>query len=104
MKTSVVELREESVYTLNAISLKKAVLCADCDVISDSPHDRCLVCGSRSLFNVCRLFGGMLPKQRATLIDNAAFSGTPPQPVLAFSRSHRVVTRADRGRIKSKGA
>ena len=33
---------------LNSISLQNAVLCADCDVVSDSPHDYCLVCGSRS--------------------------------------------------------
>lgn len=103
MKSSVVELRGKTSYTLNAISLKHAVLCADCDVISDSPHDRCLVCGSRSLFNVCRVFGGTLPKQRATLVDNTAASVTP-QPVLTFPRSHRVVTRRDRGWNKSKGA
>jgi hypothetical protein len=31
---------------LNAIALQNAVLCAECDVVSDSPHDMCLVCGS----------------------------------------------------------
>jgi hypothetical protein len=30
---------------LNAIALQNAVLCAECDVVSDSPHDMCLVCG-----------------------------------------------------------
>ena len=33
---------------LNAVALQNAVLCAECDVVSDSPHDRCMVCGSRS--------------------------------------------------------
>jgi hypothetical protein len=28
---------------LNAVALQNAVLCAECDVVSDSPHDRCLV-------------------------------------------------------------
>jgi hypothetical protein len=47
---------------LNAVALQNAALCAECDVVSDSPHDRCLVCGSRSLFNIARMFGENLPK------------------------------------------
>src|SRR5215831_5858757 len=68
MPGSAVGNRVERKLTLNAICLKKAVLCVDCDVVSDSPHDYCLVCGSRSLFNVGRLLGGM-PKERAKVID-----------------------------------
>jgi hypothetical protein len=41
-------------------------------VVSDSPHDICLVCGSRSLFNIARVFGGKLPKERASLIAEEA--------------------------------
>jgi len=37
---------------LNAVPLQNAVLCAECDVVSDSPHATCLVCGSPSLFNI----------------------------------------------------
>jgi hypothetical protein len=37
-------------------------------VVSDSPHDICLVSGSRSLLSVSRIFGGNLPSNRATLI------------------------------------
>jgi hypothetical protein len=58
-------VRADKDRRLNSISQQNAVLCADCDVVSDSPHDQCLVCGSRSLFNVSRLLGGMLPSQRA---------------------------------------
>jgi hypothetical protein len=53
---------------LNAIALQNAVLCAECDVVSDSPHDTCLVCGSRSLFNIARMFGGNLPQNRTALV------------------------------------
>ena len=42
---------------VNAVSLRQAVLCAGCDVISDSPHDACLVCGSRSLLPLSRVLG-----------------------------------------------
>jgi hypothetical protein len=52
MKSSVVNMRAEELRPLNSICLQNAVLCAECDVVSDSPHDQCLVCGSRSLFNI----------------------------------------------------
>jgi hypothetical protein len=55
---------------LNAIALQNAVLCAACDVVSDSPHDTCLVCGSRSLFDIARMFGGNLPQNRTTLVPS----------------------------------
>lgn|ERR1700685_56340 len=89
MQGSVVEIGAEKVRQLNAISLSNAVLCADCDIVSDSPHDECLVCGSRSLFNISRALGGMLPGKRATLIDKASRPVTSP-PVLRFPRRVRV--------------
>jgi hypothetical protein len=89
MKGSVVDIRAERVRQLNAISLSNAVLCADCDNVSDSPHDECLVCGSRSLFNISRALGGMPPGKRATLIDTASRPVTS-HPVLRFPRRARV--------------
>src|SRR5437879_13643887 len=53
---------------VNAVALQNAVLCAECDVVSDSPHDRCLFCGSNSLFNIARLFGGKLPEKSAGVL------------------------------------
>jgi hypothetical protein len=83
-------MRSEELRPLNSISLQNAVLCADCDVVSDSPHDYCLVCGSRSLFNISRLLGGMLPSQRATLIDSASRPLTPAKRMLKFPKSPRT--------------
>lgn len=54
---------------VNAVYLRNAVLCAECEVISDSPHDTCQVCGSRSLLSMSRVLGGTLPVQRAQLVD-----------------------------------
>jgi hypothetical protein len=82
------------VRSLNAIALQNAVLCAECDVVSDSPHDRCLVCGSSSLFNIARMFGGALPKNRVSLVKTR--TTTEPQRtelVLAFPKGHRVRRR-----------
>ena len=49
MKDEVVKL------DINAVSLRQAVLCANCDVVTDSPHDTCVVCGSRSLLPLSAL-------------------------------------------------
>jgi hypothetical protein len=83
-------VRADKDRRLNSISQQNAVLCADCDVVSDSPHDQCLVCGSRSLFNVSRLLGGMLPSQRAKLVDPASQHFSLPKLVLRFPKTPRV--------------
>ena len=99
MKGSVVNMRAEEIRPLNSICLQNAVLCAECDVVSDSPNHHCLVCGSRSLFNISRLLGGMLPSKRAMLIENASGPSTSP-PVLKFPRSPRAFH--SRGRTKEQ--
>jgi hypothetical protein len=60
------ESRSETV--LNTVSLMNAVLCADCEVISDSSGDVCSVCGSRSLLSLGRILGGSVGDERAVLL------------------------------------
>lgn len=95
MKDGVVEIGENE-PPLNAISLKNAVLCANCDVVSDSPHDRCRVCGSRSLFNISRILGGMMPRERAVLVPAVK----PLRPALTFAKPRRILETLPR-RFKS---
>ena len=78
------------VQSLNAVALQNAVLCAECDVVSDSPHDRCLICGSPSLFNISRILGGTLPKNRTSLTKTKEPEQQKAEFVLAFPRLHRV--------------
>ncbi len=94
MKGSEIEGAPERGRVLNAVALQNAVLCAECDVVSDSPHDVCLVCGSRSLFNIARVFGGNLSKNRATRIEARIQEPEMPELVLAFPRMHRVRRKA----------
>jgi len=94
MKGSDVESAPGRGRVLNAVALHNAVLCAECDVVSDSPHDTCLVCGSRSLFNIARMFGGNLPKDRASLITSEVLEMTPCEIVLTFPGAHRLRKRA----------
>lgn len=53
---------------LNTVPLLNAVLCADCEVISDSLGDVCSVCGSQSLLSLGRVLGGTVGDQRAVLL------------------------------------
>ena len=76
---------------LNAVALQSAVLCADCDVVSDSPHDVCMVCGSRSLVNICQILGGRMPKNRARLLTPQRVKIT--QEIVLHLKPHRVRRR-----------
>ena len=49
---------------LRAVPLLNAVFCADCETISNSPHDACTVCGSPSLISLFRMLGGTLRSQK----------------------------------------
>ncbi len=88
MNGSYVDHAPERGRCLNAIALENAVLCAECDVVSDSPHDTCLVCGSRSLFNIARMFGGNLPQNRTALVPSETME-VRHEVVLSFPRRHR---------------
>lgn len=94
MKGSGAACSQERVRVLNAVPLGNAVLCAECEVVSDSPHDVCMVCGSRSLFNVARVLGGKLPKNRAALIAHEEADGLLHEVVLRFPKPHRPRRRA----------
>jgi len=54
---------------VHAIHLGDAVLCADCEVISESMNDECSACGSRSLMNIERMLGGSLDTVRTRAIS-----------------------------------
>lgn len=54
---------------LSSLPLVEAVLCADCEMISNSGGETCEVCGSRSLLSVGRVLGGCIEGERAILIE-----------------------------------
>ena len=87
MKGSQVDGASQGGRYLNAVALQNAVLCAECDVVSDSPHDTCLVCGSRSLLNIARMFGGNLPQNRAALVSSETLE-VQREIVLSFPRRY----------------
>ncbi len=54
---------------LSSVSLLEAVLCADCEIISNSAGERCEICGSRSLLSLGRVLGGSIEGERAALVQ-----------------------------------
>jgi hypothetical protein len=44
----------------SVVPLQHAVFCVNCENVSNSSHDVCEVCGSRSLVSLFRMFGGTL--------------------------------------------
>lgn len=62
----------DSLRELNFVPLQAAVLCADCEVITENHGGYCRICGGRALLSLDRLLGGPLGEDRATLLDPAA--------------------------------
>ncbi len=54
---------------LNSVPLLEAVLCADCEIISNSAGESCEICGSRSLLSLGRVLGGGIEGERAVLVQ-----------------------------------
>jgi hypothetical protein len=80
---------------VNVIALQHAVLCADCEVISESIHDVCRVCGSSSLLSLSAVLGGTLPVQRAQLVDAPEPAPAAAAPIpLRRRMPHTRVRRA----------
>ena len=79
---------------LNVISLRNAVLCVDCEMVSDSTHDVCCVCGSRSLLSLSVVLGGPLPARRTQLLEmpvqnTIAITSVRPQARRRHSRRRK---------------
>lgn len=63
------EPAKPSASFIDTLPLLDAVLCADCEMISNSRGDCCVVCGSRSLLNLARILGGSIGHVRAALVN-----------------------------------
>jgi len=48
---------------IGSVPLLNAVLCADCECISESRNEVCGVCGGRSLMNLGRLLGSAMQSE-----------------------------------------
>ena len=51
---------------ISCVPLQNAVLCGDCECISESTNDVCEICGGRALVNLGRLLGSAAQAEAAT--------------------------------------
>ena len=56
---------------LNFVPLQSAVLCADCEMITENRGGACRICGGKALLSMARVLGGPIEGDRATLLDAA---------------------------------
>lgn len=67
-------------FNTNLVRLHKAVLCANCEVISEGLNGHCAACGSEALLALSRVLGGMIEFEEpvgvaSTQISSATTSG-----------------------------
>jgi len=68
---------ETKIQKAGAVPLKGAVLCLDCECITNGRIDLCPVCGSQSLLNIGQMLGGSpLPSAQASSTDIMRFDLT----------------------------
>ena len=58
----------------NLIRLQRAVLCADCEVISETNNGHCCACASRALLNLSRILGGSLGTETPSAVVSSAYA------------------------------
>lgn len=61
----------DSLRELNFVPLQAAVLCADCEIITENSGGQCRICGGRALLSITRVLGGPIGEDRAVLLDPA---------------------------------
>jgi len=82
---------------LISLALENAVLCADCEIISDSAGEVCGACGSRSLLSLGRVLGGTIGSERARIVDEDPERLRGGFTVLVSAGAHATLMRRRRG-------
>lgn len=61
---------------MNAVRLSDAVLCTECETITDSAAGVCLACGCTSLLELAKILGGTLERQRRAVLLQSISTGS----------------------------
>lgn len=68
----------KSLASFNVVRLRDALLCADCEFITDTTDNQCLVCGGHALLNLSKVLGGtLLIEVPAALLPQAQGDSLP---------------------------
>lgn len=55
----------------NLVPLRTAVLCANCELISEGLNGHCCGCGSQSLLSLSRVLGEAIQAERSIFLDTS---------------------------------
>lgn len=72
-------MQNPSWLNANIVSLHKAMLCANCEVISDGFNGHCAACGSQALLHLSRLLGGELGAYSEITFEGFSSERSKPQ-------------------------
>lgn len=61
-------------FHTNLVRLQKAVLCANCDVISEGLNGHCAACGSEALLGLSRVLGGTIESELSFVLSTPALA------------------------------
>ena len=70
-------------FNANLVRLHKAVLCANCEVISEALNGHCAACGSEALLGLSRVLGGNLQSDDPQLHSSARCRACPHAPSIS---------------------
>lgn len=69
----------------NLVRLDKAVLCANCEVISEGLNGHCAGCGSQSLLRVSTVLGGTIDSKLSVVFATSAHDASDDVCVRSLS-------------------
>ena len=69
----------------NLVCLQKAVLCANCDIISEGVNGYCAACGSQSLLRLSGLLGGTVESEPSFAFTTSAHIASDAVRVCSLS-------------------
>lgn len=72
-------------FNTNLVRLEKAVLCANCELISEGLNGHCACCGSQSLLNLNRVLGGTVESELSFAFAASARAISDDMHVCALS-------------------
>ena len=62
------------------VRLQKAVLCVNCELISEGLNGHCAACGSEALLGLSRVLGGMIESHEHVALTCTDISKLPARP------------------------
>ena len=80
----------KSLANFNVVRLQDAILCADCESITDTHDNQCSVCGGHALLTLAKVLGGSLQRELSVAVHCNAKPIEPSDSLTSFSAYKKV--------------